>query len=105
MTGYQTHTLLLTTPELGVQYKENTYYLPMLSIFSVIKSYQCYPSLQTFLDIQRIILYNFLQDLDDGKLKVWGNMAAPDLAVRYWKLKVGISTLSETFYFETDISH
>ncbi|XP_033624965.1 alternative oxidase, mitochondrial-like isoform X2 [Asterias rubens] len=41
-----------------------------------------------YLEEEAVITYTkLIKDLDDGKLKVWGNMAAPDLAVRYWKLK------------------
>ncbi|XP_038058384.1 alternative oxidase, mitochondrial-like [Patiria miniata] len=41
-----------------------------------------------YLEEEAVITYTkLIQDLDDGKLSVWGNMAAPDLAIRYWKMK------------------
>jgi ubiquinol oxidase len=32
-----------------------------------------------------------LQDLDDGKLKQWESMPAPEIAVNYWRLAPGAS--------------
>ena len=29
-----------------------------------------------------------LKDIDDGKLKLWSRMKAPEMAVQYWKLPV-----------------
>jgi hypothetical protein len=43
-----------------------------------------------YLEEQAVITYtNILEDLDAGKLPKWKSLAAPEIAVEYWRLPEG----------------
>ena len=41
-----------------------------------------------------------LQEIDEGKLKMWCRMKAPEIAVEYWKLAVGVDFITPSFVWK-----
>ncbi|XP_022090854.1 alternative oxidase, mitochondrial-like [Acanthaster planci] len=59
-----------------------------------------------YLEEEAVITYTkLIQDLDNKKLLVWGNMAAPDLAIRYWKLKPDANMRDMILAIRADEAH
>ena len=53
-----------------------------------------------YLEEEAVLTYSHaIKDIEDGRLPLWKNLEAPEIAVRYWNMPEGHRTMKDLLYY------